>query len=135
MLHRMLASFVFVVLAAANAYAQESFCGPNPPTTFSISGRVIAPGERWDSYHEILQLDESRLVGYDYTNSNGEFTLPPQPPGNYYVVVRIDGFKEYKDRVRVEGCDKIVTHFIFMEFEEEPIRPVILDFTGEVNEV
>jgi len=132
MLRRTLVPFIFVFLMAPIVYAQ---CGPDAPTSFILKGRVIAPGERWDSYHEILQLDESRLVGYGYTNSTGEYSLPEQPPGSYYVVVRIDGFKEYKEKVRVEGCDKVVTQFIFMEFDEEVIPPVILDFTGEVNEV
>jgi tetratricopeptide (TPR) repeat protein len=123
---------MFVVLTAPMIYAQ---CGPDPPTTFIIRGRVIAPGEKWDSYHEVLQLDESRLVGYGYTNSTGEFSLPEQPAGDYYVVVRIDGFKEYREKIRADGCDKIVTHFVYMEFDEEAIPPIILDFTGEVNEV
>src|SRR4029079_19661777 len=88
----------------------------------------------WDEYHEVLQLDESRLVGWDYTDSTGQFALPPQPRGPYYVVVRIDGFKEYRERLSLDGCDRIFDHFIHMEVEDEVIRPVILDFTGEVNE-
>jgi len=111
-----------------SAYAQDC------PTTFVIKGRVIAPGEKWDQYHEVLQLDESRLVAWAYTDSTGEFALPEQPQGAYYVVVRIDGFKEYRERLSLDGCDRIFDHFIHMEFEDEVIRPVILDFTGEVNE-
>jgi tetratricopeptide (TPR) repeat protein len=112
-----------------SAYAQDC------PTTFVIKGRVIAPGEKWDQYHEVLQLDESRLVAWAYTDSTGEFALPEQPQGAYYVVVRIDGFKEYRERINVgDGCSKIVDHFVHLEFDDEVIRPVILDFTGEVNE-
>jgi tetratricopeptide (TPR) repeat protein len=100
-----------------------------------VQGRVIAPGERFDRYHEVLQFDESREVGVGYTRSTGEFKLPPQPHGYYYIVVRIDGFKEYKERFNFWSCFGVYDHFIYLEFDEEAIRPVILDFTGEVNEV
>lgn len=116
--------------SAVAAYAQCAVV----PTEYRVQGRVIAPGANFDSYHEVLQLDESRLVGVGYTGSTGEYKIPPQPPGYYYIVVRIDGFKEYRDRVDVSGCDPLHSHFIYMEPEEEVIRPVILDFTGEVNE-
>jgi lipoprotein NlpI len=116
------------------AAAQAGIC-VETPDKFIVRGRIIAPGVQWDSYVEVLQLEESRLAGYGYTNGTGEYTLPEQPPGSYYVVVRIDGFKEYRERLYVEGCSKLVDHFIYMEPEEEPIRPVILDFTGEVKEV
>ncbi len=119
---------------AGVANAQDVLC-PNPPEKFIVSGRIIAPGVKWDSYVEVLQLEESRLAGYGYTTSTGEFTLPEQLPGQYYIVVRIDGFKESRERIQVDGCIKIVPHFIYMEPEEEPVRPVILDFTGEVKEV
>jgi len=123
-----------LALAPLSAYGQGGTCGPNPPTTFNVKGRVIAPGANFDSYHEVLQLDELRFVGVGYTNSTGEFLLPEQPSGYYYIVVRIDGFKEYRERVNVFGCSKIFDHFIYMEWDDEIIPPVILDFTGEVNE-
>ena len=124
------------LLTAVSANAQEGgFCGPDPPTTFTIKGRVIAPGADFDRYHEILQLDETRLVAFGYTGSTGEYKLPEQPAGQYYIVVRIDGFKEYREKLYVQGCTKIFDHFIFLEFDDEIIQPVILDFTGEVNEI
>lgn len=100
-----------------------------------VKGRVIAPGANFDRYHEVLQLDELRLVGYGYTNSTGEYSLPEQPSGKYYIVVRIDGFKEYRERVDLYVCPQIVAHFVYMDAEEEPIPQVILDFTGEVKEI
>jgi len=122
----------FIILFwTLSAYAQVD-C----PTTKIIKGRVIAPGEKWDEYHEVLQFDESRLVGWGYTDSTGQYSLPAQPIGTYYVVVRIDGFKEYRERLSIDGgCSGIYDHFIHMAFEDETILPVILDFTGEVDEV
>ena len=120
--------------ASVCASAQNSICR-ELPDKYVVRGRIIAPGVKWDSYVEVLQLDESRLVGYGYTGGTGEYSLPEQDPGQYYVVVRIDGFKEYRDRIRVEGCDRFVDNFIYMEAEDDPILPVILDFTGEVKEV
>jgi tetratricopeptide (TPR) repeat protein len=121
-----------ILVSAFCAHAQGVGC--SEPPGYHIKGRVIAPGEKFDRYHELLQLDESRLVAWAYTDSTGQFLFPEQPAGHYYVVVRMDGFKEYKERVRVEGCSAIIDHFVFMEFDDEAIRPVILDFTGEVNE-
>jgi len=126
-----------IIFGVVSAQAQTPAPAPTVecPTTFIIKGRVIAPGEKWDQYHEVLQLDESRLVGWAYTDSTGEFSLPEQMQGAYYVVVRIDGFKEYRERINVgDACSKIVDHFVHLEFDDEVIRPVILDFTGEVNE-
>ena len=100
-----------------------------------VQGRVIARGGDFDRYHEVLQLNESRLVGWAYTNSTGEYTLPSQPGGQYYIVVRMDGFKEHRERLDLSTCPNLYTHIAFLEAEEEPIPQVILDFTGEVNEV
>src|SRR5262245_55076325 len=96
-----------LLLMTVQAHAQDGLCGANPPTSYIIRGRVIARGADFDRYHEVLQLDENRLVGWGYTNSTGEFSLPEQPAGYYYIVVRIDGFKEYKERLSVYGCIKV----------------------------
>jgi tetratricopeptide (TPR) repeat protein len=135
MRHKLAALPFLVLFTASVAFAQSDVgtCAETP-TTYIIKGRVIAPGERWDSYHEVLQLDETRLVVWSYTDSTGEFTLPEAPGGHYYVTVRIDGFKESREKVRAEGCSRVIDHFIHLEFDDEAIRPVILDFTGEVNE-
>jgi tetratricopeptide (TPR) repeat protein len=130
-MRRSLGTVPFLVLfVTLSAYAQCS----DTPNAYIIKGRIIAPGEKFDRSYEVLQLDETRLVTWAYTNSNGEFSLPEQPPGLYYVVVRIDGFKEYRERFNVEGCSKAFDAFIHMEFDDETVQPVILDFTGEVNE-
>src|SRR5688572_3298415 len=131
MRYRLSALTVLLLFASIDANAQ---CAETP-TAYVVKGRVIAPGEKWDRYHEILLLDETRLVTFGYTDSNGEFALPESPEGQYYIVVRIDGFKEYRDRINVEGCSRIFDHFAYLDFDEEAVRPVILDFTGEVNEV
>jgi cytochrome c-type biogenesis protein CcmH/NrfG len=140
---RMLGLTVFMLGAALSANAQfmQPVCPPRPgedpnaPVKLSIQGRIIAPGVTWDSYTEVLLLTETQLIGYGYTNSTGEYKLPEQEPGLYTVVVRIDGFKEYKDRLNVFGCHGVFPNQIFMEPEDVPVPQVILDFTGEVDEV
>src|SRR5687768_4299367 len=128
---------ILAVLLPGLAYGQLIMpqCPPGAPTDLQVSGRIIAPGVTFDSYIEVIQLIETQPVGYGYTNSTGEFTLPEQPTGTYYIVVRIDGFKEYRDKVNVVGCEKFFRYVIFMEPEEEKIVPLLLDFSGEVNEV
>jgi len=132
-----LSLFLLFTGAVSSTYAQGpgGICGETPPTAFMIKGRVIAPGADFDRYHEVLQYDESRLVGFGYTNSTGEYRLPEQPAGYYYLTIRIDGFKEYKEKITVDGCDRFIDHFVYLEWDDEVILPVILDFTGEVNEV
>ncbi len=132
---KILLPFVWILAAAVCASARQTSLCVNTPQKYVVKGRVIAPGVRWDSYSEVLQLDESRLVGVGYTGSTGEFSLPEQDAGRYYIVVRIDGFKEYRERVDVEGCSRVIDQFIYLEPEDDPILPVILDFTGEVKEV
>jgi tetratricopeptide (TPR) repeat protein len=126
---------VLLILGAAASASAQSAGICDVPEKYIVTGRIIAPGVKWDSYVEVLQLEESRLAGYGYTNSTGEYTLPEQLPGLYYIVARIDGFKEARERIQVDGCSKLVSHFIYMEPEDEPIRPLVLDFTGEVKEV
>jgi len=111
------------------------FCVGAAQAQCVVEGRVIAPGADYDRYHEVLLLDELRLVGWGYTNSTGEYKIQEQPSGRYYLVVRIDGFKEYRERVDLTVCPMLYTHVVFMDAEAEPIPQVILDFTGEVNEI
>jgi cytochrome c-type biogenesis protein CcmH/NrfG len=120
---------------SANAQFVSIACPPDAPEKLSIQGRIIAPGVTWDSYTEVILLTETQPIGYGYTNSTGEYKLPEQFPGLYTVIVRIDGFKEYKDRLNIFGCNGIFPNQIFMEPEEVPPPQVILDFTGEVKEV
>ena len=108
--------FLLFTGAVSSVYGQGAgfICGETPPTAFMIQGRVIAPGADFDRYHEVLQYDESRLVGFGYTNSTGEYRLPAQPAGYYYLTIRIDGFKEYKEKIAVDGCDRFIDHFAFL---------------------
>jgi len=114
---------------------QSGICPPDAPEKQSIQGRIIAPGVTWDRYTEVLQLNESQVIGFGYTNGTGEFRLPEQVPGKYTLIVRIDGFKEYRDRIDVFGCNGLYTYIIYMEPEDDLFRPLILDFTGEVKEI
>jgi hypothetical protein len=115
-----------ILLAAVCAHGQGS-CG--------VAGRVVVPGFSYDRYIEVLQIYGSRLVAYTYTDSTGLYKLPSQPTGSYDIVVRLDGFKEHKERVDVRGCPQAYDYTVYLEPEEAEIRPLILDSTGEVNEV
>ena len=133
MVHRRVAYLLPLLFIAGQAYGQ--ICPPGAPTRASVRGRVIAPGADFSRYHEVVQLDENRQVGFGYTGSDGEYRMPPQENGYYYINLRIDGFKEYKEKVDVKTCDGVFYHFIYMVREDEEIPPVIVDFTGEVDEV
>ena len=121
-----------MLITALSAYAQGA-CDETSPTR-TVKGRVIAPGAPFDQYHEVLLLDEIRLVTWGYTNSTGEFTIQDAPVGDYYIVTRIDGFKEFREKAHIFSCSTVFDFAIFLDFEDPVFRPVILDFTGEVNE-
>jgi thioredoxin-like negative regulator of GroEL len=118
----------FVLLVAAPGYGQDE-------ESCTFKGRVLAPGYHFNEYVEVVMMKDYRVVGWGYTNSTGEFSLPPQPGGEYIIVVRIEGFEEYRERLFANACPIEIPVFPFMEFEKIPIVPVVLDFTGEVKEV
>lgn len=98
-------------------------------------GRVIVPISGFDKQMEVLIFNETQLIGYGYTNGVGEYKLPEQPMGRYYIVVRQDGFQEYREKFDLWSCDKFFVYNLFLEPEEEEPVAVVLDFSGEVKEV
>jgi hypothetical protein len=114
--------FLLLLMLSAMPVHAETTCG--------IAGVVVAPGYAWRQRAEILQLQNSRLINYTYSDTAGEFSLP-WVHGDYYdMVIHIDGYLDYRERITAFGCRTQVRTF-FMERDPSPV----LDFTGEVNEV
>jgi tetratricopeptide (TPR) repeat protein len=108
---------------------------PTQPSTINqnrlaIRGRIIAGPYNLDSaITEVrFETDGGQPVGFAYANSSGEFNF--QQTGvnldqNLYVVVNIDGFKPYRERVfgafGMSGFDGFLT--IFLERETKVAVP------------
>jgi tetratricopeptide (TPR) repeat protein len=99
-------------------------------------GHIVAPGFAWDQYVEVLQIYNYHLMNYVYADRHtGKFSLPSLPNSDYYdVVVRIDGYADYRERITAFGCSGFQQRTFYLEREPIPILPVVLDFSGEVNE-
>jgi cytochrome c-type biogenesis protein CcmH/NrfG len=105
----------------------ESTCG--------VSGYVVAAGYAWDQDVEVLQIRDYHLMNYTYTDRTGKFSLPALNGSDYYdVVVHIEGYADYRERINSFGCMG-ARRTIFMEREPNPVVPLVLDFSGEANEV
>ena len=101
---------------------------PQPSPTqnqpLRIRGRIIADAHTTFPQLEVrIETDGGQPIGFAYTNSDGEFNY--QGNGsfgfeqNIYVVVNLEGFKPYRERLNgifgIGGFDGIVT--IFLERE------------------
>jgi len=115
-----------VFVYAAPAYSQRA-CG--------VIGTVVAPGFAWDKYVEVLQVRNSHLMGYTYTDRKGDFTLPSiLGDEDYDIVIRIDGYADYRERIIAYGC-RTTPRTFYMERDPAYINPFVLDLTGEVQDV
>jgi len=79
---------------------------PQPTTpnrTNYIRGRIIAGARSFDSYVEVrFESDGGQPIGYAYADGNGEFTFEQRDflESSYiYVLVKLDGYKPYRERV------------------------------------
>jgi tetratricopeptide (TPR) repeat protein len=77
---------------------------PAPSQSLRIRGRIIAGPHGLDSaITEVrFETDGGQPVGFAFADSNGEFTFERNgmiPDQNVYAVVKVDGFKPYRERL------------------------------------
>jgi tetratricopeptide (TPR) repeat protein len=77
---------------------------PAPNQSLRIHGRIIAGPHGLDSaITEVrFETDGGQPVGFAFADSNGEFTFERNgmvPDQNVYAVVKVDGFKPYRERL------------------------------------
>ncbi len=77
-----------VLLAAVCAQAQ------------AIRGQVLVPSAQGiDKIEVVVEKPSGQVLTRTYTNEEGTFVFPTIPGGDWYVVVRLDGFKEARERI------------------------------------
>jgi tetratricopeptide (TPR) repeat protein len=80
---------------------------PNPTQTINVHGHVITGAHSGPSILEVrFETDGRQLIGFAYANASGEFLF--QKSGitlvsALYVVVNIDGYAPYRERVINSG--------------------------------
>ena len=77
---------------------------PAPNQSLRVRGRIIAGPHGLDAaITEVrFETDGGQPVGFAFADSNGEFTFERNgmvPDQNIYAVVKIDGFKPYRERL------------------------------------
>jgi Tfp pilus assembly protein PilF len=73
-----------------------------PSRSVFIRGRIIAGVHGFDSYVEVrFETDGGQPVGFAYADSNGEFNFEQRDflDTTIYVVVKVDGYKPYRERL------------------------------------
>jgi Flp pilus assembly protein TadD len=96
---------------------------PQQPQYVSIHGRIIAPGVPDFPQIEVrLEIEGGQPYGFAYTNSSGEFRFQGPAPQNgqaVVVIVEMEGFKPYRERVGgmfdVNGLNSMITIFLDRE--------------------
>jgi len=100
---------------------------------FGISGRIIVPLADFQDIFEVLLVQNlAQPVQATVADSQGRYRFAGIPRGIYYIMVKIDGFQEVRQRVDLNS-ESIVN--IILDFEEERVVKAPTDFSGESLEV
>lgn len=77
---------------------------------FSVSGTVIDT-QNHRSLSEatitLVQAKDSILKGFARTNTQGDFSVTLDSPGNYFILISYPGFAEYIDVISVKGKENL----------------------------
>jgi len=113
--------FLIPISAAAQVRTQ--------PVTATISGRVIVPMANFQDIFEVLLVQNlEQPVQATVADRQGRYRFAGLTRGTYYVVVKLDGFQDVRQRVDVAGD---MTVNIIMDFQEERTVKPPTDFSGE----
>lgn len=103
------------------------------PTNFGIAGRIVVPLADFQDIFEVLLVQNlEQTVQATVADSQGRYRFTGIPRGTYYIMVKLEGFQEVRQRVDLIS-DTIVN--IILDFQEERIVKPPTDFSGEQTEV
>jgi thioredoxin-like negative regulator of GroEL len=127
---RALAACCLILISFAIGGAQ------NRAANFNISGKVIVPDAHFQDLFEVLLVENlAQPVQATVADSQGRYRFSRLPRGGtYFIVVKIDGYEEVRQRVDVILPGETVINII-MNFKEERIVRPAEDFSGEDFEV
>ena len=121
-----------LTLASTILHAQTRGTG----NVFAISGRIVVPVANFNGMIEVFLLQHAeQIVAQTFADSSGRYRFAGLGRGSYFVVVKLGGFEDVRQRidVGVGGAENIVN--IILDFKEERIVERPLDLSGEDSEV
>ena len=122
-----------LLIFASPVLAQTTTVNRGGPAAFGISGRIIVPVANFQEMFEVLLVQNlAQPVQATVADSQGRYRFSGLPRGTYYIIVKIDGFQEVRQRVDLNS-ETIMN--IILDFEEERVVKPPTDFSGENVEV
>jgi tetratricopeptide (TPR) repeat protein len=103
------------------------------PATFGIAGRIIVPLADFQDIFEVLLVQNlEQPVQATVADSQGRYRFTGLARGTYYILVKLEGFQEVRQRVDL-SMDTVIN--IILDFQEERVVKPPTDFSGEQTEV
>jgi tetratricopeptide (TPR) repeat protein len=116
-------------LFASSGLAQSESSQP-----YAMSGLVVVPDALNLSQMEVRLVSESEIpVGRALLYPQERFVFSNLPPGRYYLLMNVAGYKPVRQRVDVSGYDAGISASIFLEPLAELKAPKPLNLTGEAD--
>ena len=99
MLKRVLPALALILIASGFAYAQTDPC-----TTLSFSGNIIIPLRDHPEYFDVFLLSRmgEQEIAHTHTDITNRFFFEDLEQGQFDFVVRLEGFKELRERITIE---------------------------------
>ena len=122
-----LAGFLSAITLLSPVSVAAQFRGT--PSTASISGRVIVPVANFqDMFEVVLVQNLEQPVQATVADSQGRYRFSGLTRGTYYIVIKLEGFQDVRQRVDLAG-DSVIN--IIMDFQEERTVKPPTDLSGE----
>jgi tetratricopeptide (TPR) repeat protein len=111
---------------ALSASAQRGNAAPSG----AISGRVIIPLANFqDMFQVTLVQNAEQPVQVVVADGQGRFRFTGLQRGTYYIIIRLEGFQEVRQRVDFPGGE--VVQNVILDFQEERVVKPRTDLSGE----
>jgi len=103
--------------------------------TLGISGRIVVPiADFQDTFEVLLVQNLEQPVQSTIVDNQGRYRFAGLGRGTYYIIVKVEGFQEVRQRVDLFGSGDTVINII-LDFQEQRVIKPPTDFSGEESEV
>jgi Flp pilus assembly protein TadD len=133
---RLLAEVCLVLISVPSFSSFGVASAQQRGANYSISGKIIVPDAHFQDLFEVLLVENvAQVVQATVADSQGRYRFRALTRGGtYYVVVKIEGYEEVRQRVDILLPGDTVINII-MNFKEERIVRPPEDYSGEDLEV
>jgi Tfp pilus assembly protein PilF len=125
-----LTSLAVLIIAMSSQVLPAAAQRGNAVPPGGISGRVIIPlGNFQDMFQVTLVQNAETPLQTVVADAQGRYRFTGLQRGTYYVLIKIEGFQEVRQRVDVNNFE--VVQNIILDFQEERIVKPRTDLSGE----